>query len=308
MRNPLALLLSLAALLGCSTPLGQVHPWVPWEQIGDWSRPEVAPLPMGDGLPATAPEATSPATLRLVTFNVEYGEDVSGLARAFQENAALAQADVILLQEIRSFPEEGSSRASRLAAALGMGYVYAAARSIGTGTHGLAILSRLPFDGVAVMELPHADLPTGSERRIALTVTVHTGAGPLQLIDVHLDTRLNVADRLLQLRPAVIDAPTRVVVAGDFNTNPMLWAFNLMPLMPLQALGKESQAVALNEYMDSLGFDNTTADFGPTATFPLVAPKLDSIYTRDVTSVPGGVERSVRLSDHWPVWVDLTLP
>lgn len=283
--------------MGCgAAPLGAPKVWVPWEQADDWLTVELVDPPV----PQLAQES-----LRIVTFNVHYGEDVAAIAAAFLDNSVLATADVILLQEIRSYPAEGSSRAARLAAALGMGYAYAPAKRVGEGTHGLAIVSRFALENVATMELPRAEIRGSSERRMALAADIATPSGPLRVINVHLDTRLNAPDRILQLRPAVLDAPERAVAAGDFNSNPLLWAANTVPLLPAGTLGVADQAAVLDDYMFGLKFFNPTAPLGATVDFPVLDPHLDSVYIRAVTSEAASIERSVGVSDHWPVCVDI---
>lgn len=297
MSRPLPL---LAALLvsGCSLALGPPGEWIPWTDVEGELRPEVAPPQSGEPIDGR---------LRIATFNVHYGDDVEGIAQAILRNPELAAADVLLVQEIRDFPDEDGSRASRLAALLGMGYAYAPARPQKAGTHGLAVLSRIPFDDVAVMELPRAKIALGSERRVAMSLDLQLGETELRVINVHLDTRLNIADRIEQLRPAVIDAPPRTVVAGDFNTNPFIWTGNTLPDVRTLAVSDSDQAPLLDDYMRAIGFETPTASFGPTVPVPLFSVHLDSVFIRGLTSEGGGVERDVSVSDHWPVWLDLRL-
>ena len=112
----------------------------------------------------------------------------------------LASADVLIVQEIRAYPGEPGTRASRLAAALGMTWVYAPARTVRDGTHGIAMFSRYPLVAPEVRELPYFDQPN-PEQRIALTAQVDLGDQELRVVDVHLDTRLAPADRVAQLAP-----------------------------------------------------------------------------------------------------------
>jgi endonuclease/exonuclease/phosphatase family metal-dependent hydrolase len=141
--------------------------------------------------------------------------------------------------------------------------------------------------------------------RAAVAAVIDTPGGPVRVVNVHLDVALNIPERILQLRPVILEAPDRVVVAGDFNTNDYVWAEATVPLLPLHAVADTSQAVALDRYMRGLGFRTPTAAFGPTwYGFP-EDQRLDAIFTRGVEVGDGAVERALTLSDHWPVWLDL---
>ena len=70
-------------------------------------------------------------------------------------------------------------------------------------------------------------------KRIALAATVFTPDGPVRVINVHLDTRINPAERVAQLAPALDDASCFYgpsVIGGDFNTNDMQWVSNVVPI------------------------------------------------------------------------------
>lgn len=291
---------ALVLLTACSLDLGPAGTWVDMSEITGELAPElVAPPDIVLALPVR---------LRVTTFNVERGADVTGLALAITRTPGIATTDVLLLQEIESYPDEGSSRASRLAAALGMGYAYAPERIQGGGTHGTAILSRWPLERVQVMRLPFADLAVSRAPRIALGADVRVGGFVLRVIDVHLDTRLNVSDRILQLRPAVLDAPAPAIVGGDFNTNPYAWLGTSVPELPAGSIVDTDQAPALDDYMRHIDYDTPTAALGPTVEFESVLDaRLDSIYTRGIASEPGAVERGVTISDHFPVYIDVRL-
>jgi len=294
-----AVMLAAAALLAaCTADLGPPGEWTPWDQVEERFRPELVEPP--------SPAAPS-ATLRIVSFNVERASDPDLLVRGIQADAEISQADVLLVQEIDAYPEEDGSRAARVAAALGVGYVYAPARRQDDGTHGLAIFSRHRLDNVRVMALPFADLSFRSVRRVALAADVATPNGPVHLINVHLDTRLNVTERILQLRPAVLDAADPVVVAGDFNTNPYVWADGSIPLLPTDAIVDTDQGPVLDDYMRALAFDTPTAGVGATQHIAGFELRLDAIYTRGLELGEPHVERDVNVSDHWPLWLDVTV-
>ncbi len=263
-------------------------------------QPEVGQL-----LPVSA--ATAPESLRIASFNVHYAHDVPALAESVRANPVLSRADLLLLQEIESHESEGSSRTRQLAEALQMNYVYAPARPTeDDGTHGLAVLSRFPLGEVEILPLPRYDLGYRTRRRIALGVTVDVGGRPLRVYNVHLDTRINVQDRLAQIRP-VVEAAERqpleeVIIGGDFNTNPFRWLFHRFPIF------RSNQAGAMDEFMRESGFRAPLAESGSTVNRAVFWGRVDAVYARGLTARESGVEREVDSSDHFPVWVDLAWP
>ncbi len=300
-----AALALVAGAAGCGTEVEAGAPWVPAAEIDGVLRAEIVAQPP----PITRDGRRAPSSpLRVVTYNVERGADIDTLARAFLEHPELSSAGLLLLQEEESHPGEGSSRAARLAAALGMAYVYVPAREKEDGTHGLAILSAFPIENVRTMRLPASDLPVAAATRIAISAEIRFAGARLHVINVHLDTLLNITDRILQLRPAIIDAPETVLVAGDFNTNDYVWAGGSVPVLPVDAVADVDQAPILDDYMAELGFDTPTSGSGPTEHRFGAEFRLDSIYARGLAVRFGGVARDVDPSDHWPVWVDVTFP
>lgn len=255
--------------------------------------------------PSMRKPAAIDRTIRVVTYNVHLGADPARLAAEIRGNEALASADLFLLQEEEWHPAEGTTRARRLAEALGTGWVYLPGRPEGEGTHGLAMLSRFPIEDAAMMTLPTTD---GWRPRIAMRAHVVVGDVRLVVVNVHLETRINVTDRILQIRPAVIDLPDAAIVAGDVNTNPFLWEGGVVPVAPTASVVDTDQAPVLDDYMRALGFATPAADVGPTHSTLGIESRLDAIYTRGHTTTPARVERSLTSSDHWPVWIDVTLP
>jgi endonuclease/exonuclease/phosphatase family metal-dependent hydrolase len=263
------------------------------------------PLPLVPESGSFAPAAAlaPPARLRLVTYNVHFGEDPAGIAAALGAHPTLAAADVLLVQEIRHYRREGASRARRLAEALHMHYVYVPARAVdGDGTHGQAVLSRFPIAACQVLELPYMKLGAGSERRIAVVARLDIAGRPLLVYNVHLDTRLNPDDRIAQLAPVADTArgaPGPAIVGGDFNTNAVLWLGRLLPIARIE------QAPLVDAFMRARGYDAPTTASGPTLTTRLLPMRLDSFYTHGLAAAGSGVAREVKVSDHVPVWLDV---
>ena len=249
-------------------------------------------------LAAPAP-APAPRALRVVQYNV-HGVAGDVIAQAIAGNPALAAADVIFLDEVAAFGP--CSAACAAGARLGLASVYAPGHQQDGGTSGVAILARFPLRDVAVIELPYLSTVVNSARRIGLAATIDGADGPVRLIATHLDNRVNPADRVRQLAPVLAHAQAwdgPVVIAGDMNTSPFLWLGHLVPVPA------GTQDARLERAVRAAGLDTPVT--GSAATSQWLNMRLDAIYTRGL--VPGrfGVEQTVRISDHLPLWLDATL-
>jgi endonuclease/exonuclease/phosphatase family metal-dependent hydrolase len=242
-------------------------------------------------------------SLRVATYNVHM-ESASSIARAIRESAALRRADVLFLQEIEAHPEEPEPRALRVARELKMHAAYAPGYGLkGSGSHGVAILSRFPLEDLELIELPYYHVVINSARRVALAATIKLSDQSLRVYSVHLDNRINPENRMRQLAPvfAAADAVSGpVIIAGDLNTSPFCWGAGVFPL----PCGMQADAV--EEQARKHGFQTPAARSGATSKW--LAMKLDAIYTRGLKSRGHGVAHRVRISDHLPLWLDLALP
>jgi len=289
--------LALVLLAGCGLDMSAAQPWV---SISELSGPLVAERVAPAGVRGPHVLATNP--LRVVTYNLEYAPDPAALADALINTPALASAGLVLVQEVESYPEEGTSRTAQMAEKLGLGYVYVPAREVRDGgTHGLAILSAFPISDVEKMDLPETSRK--SQHRIAIRATIDIDGAPLTVVDVHLDTKLNTQQRIAQLSPVVMSSLDAELIAGDFNMSWVQWVDGTVPV--LTSSGAPDQAPVVDGYMRKQGFDTPTAGSGATEHMFGLEQRLDAIYTRDVTPTYGGVER-VGPSDHWPMWIDLS--
>lgn len=251
---------------------------------------------------STAPSALRD-TLRVVTFNVHFGRDISRLSRDIQRSPILSEAQIFLLQEIESHEQEGAPRARTLAQALALNYAYAPGRlTKNGGTHGLAILSRFSLSDLEVGRLPYY----GLRRRVSLAATVDVAGRLLRTYTVHLDTRINAGRHVEQVRPVVEQAlhhPVRAaVIGGDFNTNPFRWLFRTLPIF------YSRQAVVMDTFMRAQGFSTPLASRGFTTRGGVFKKRVDSLFARNLTVRDSGVERGVESSDHYPVWMDIAWP
>jgi endonuclease/exonuclease/phosphatase family metal-dependent hydrolase len=247
--------------------------------------------------PHLAPGAPAPAAsgLRVVTYNV-HGISGGAIARALRSDPALAGADVVLMQEVSSFGP--CSAACAAGEELGLASLFAPGHQQDGGTSGVAILSRWPLRDPQVIELPYRHAVMNSARRIALAATIDTAEGPLRLIAVHLENRINPAARVSQLAPALAHARAfegAVILGGDMNTSPFLWLGHLLPI-PAGLQGRRLDAAAR-----AAGLETPVADVAATSQW--LDMRLDAIYTRGVTTSAHGVAVAVRASDHLPLWM-----
>lgn len=245
-------------------------------------------------------------TIRLATFNVYYGRNPLKIAHAIRANKHLKRADVILLQEIEAYPDEAKERAREIAEALNFEFVYAPARETKRqGTHGLAILSRYPIKDSEIVPLPYYRSAFNSRKRIALNAIIDVGGKEVLISNVHLDLRINIKQRIEQARAVIkkLNAAKeqRIVMAGDFNTVPFYWLGRAVPIF------YAGQRKKLNQYLKERGFETHLDEIGYTMNFAVLRLSLDSVYVKGVKIFNFGVERTVHVSDHKPIWVDIVV-
>jgi endonuclease/exonuclease/phosphatase family metal-dependent hydrolase len=212
--------------------------------------------------------------------------------------------DVVLLQEVGDRGVDGRTMIAALSSRLGFAFAYAPANVHDDGvTEGLAIVSRYALDDVSVQQLPRHDLPFRSRCRVALGATVATPNGPVRLVNVHLDTRLNSDSRIAQLTPAldvvgVFDGPR--IVGGDLNTMDIRWVWGMLPLFYVS-----QQADAVRTWMSSRGFDTPFTETRPTLRFPLLPMRVDWLYLNDIEPLAWGVDH-MQFSDHRGIWAHVS--
>lgn len=244
--------------------------------------------------------------LRVATFNVFYAKNPKRFSEAILSNENLSKADVILMQEVESYSSEGKARAEAIAEDLKMTCVYTPARDSGIdGTHGLAILSRYPIKETEVVPLPFFRLARNSRQRIAVNSILDINGTQIQIANVHLDTTLNLGARLKQVKEIVEHVKNhpvqKAIIAGDFNTTPFIFLLRLIPIF------YSDQRSKFYRYLTQNGFYTKLDKIGYTMRRKVFKFSLDSIFVKGLEIVGFGIERSVTVSDHHPVWVDILL-
>jgi endonuclease/exonuclease/phosphatase family metal-dependent hydrolase len=221
-------------------------------------------------------------TIRVVTFNVQFGMRVDEAVALLREEPELRTADIVFLQEM------DAPGTRRIAEALSLHWVfYPAVIHSRTGRDfGNAILSRWPIVEDHKIILPHLERFRRSQRT-ATEATIEIDGRRIRLYSVHLALPLHVTPkgRQQQAQRILEDAlrsPDPAIIAGDIN-----W----------QRVG---------DVFENAGFSWPTRDLGRTAG----AFDIDHIFLRgfQLTQDPpvGMVPSSRGASDHRPVWAVVT--
>lgn len=185
-------------------------------------------------------------TIRVVHWNIEHGNRFEAIAEALATHPALADADLVTLNEVDLGMARSGNRdvAGELAARLGRHGVWAPLFLEGTrgrdddaltavaednreSLFGLAVLSRWPLGEVRVRALPgpeHAlfDRERMVGRFVALFVEVRHPVTPFVAVTAHLEVHRTRAHRAAQMRlvlEALAHETRPVVLSGDWNTH-----------------------------------------------------------------------------------------
>lgn len=256
-------LLLLLVLVGCRT--GRNYPGTE------------APRYAGGPTTQSISEPAGTATLRVVSFNIEFAERLDSAVALLTSDPALRGADVLLLQEMN----EVATR--RVAEALGIWYVYyPAIYHLRTKRHfGNAVLSRWPIVEDKRIVLPHHGRFARTQRT-ATAATIQVGESLVRVYSTHLGTMTDVepASRRDQLRAILADAARypRVVLGGDMND------------------------VGVGRVAREEGYSWPT-ERGPDTSW---LGRLDHIFLKGLASPDSAAAGTVldvrKASDHLPVW------
>ena len=246
--------------------------------------------PMFSGNYALPPTAFD-GVLQVVSWNIKYSEKIPEALEDFTAFAELADADIILLQEM---DEEG---VDALARSLHYNYIYfpASIHTYHNRNFGNAILARWPISDPEKLLLPHPN-PKNKQTRIAAKAVVTVEDMNVLTYSVHTETFwLPPAQRADQVQALIasiddgIDAGANyAIVGGDFNT-----------LTPMSV-------AAVVERFEQAGFQWATADVGGTVEFVPLPLIMDFIFTKGMAVLAAGSVDDTTASDHRPIWTTLT--
>ena len=248
------------------------------------------------------PATASPAEIKIVSYNIRWrgGDDLRKLIALLRDDALIGQADILGLQEVdrnrrRTF---NVNTARLMAEELGLHYAWAAPPPPADNKQheeetGVAIMSPYPLTDVTRFVLPNPG--PGGRRRAAIGATIHIGATPLRVYSVHAETRTSNERRLEQFQAVLDDLQThhakteRAVVLGDFNTL------------------TRKDVNATSTLFTNAGFTTPFPNTQTTWHWLFIELKNDWIWLRKLSALQYGIDKKIGLSDHWPLWVKVSL-
>lgn len=230
-------------------------------------------------------------SLRVVTYNIRFGEKLDQALADLRGDPRLADADVLLLQEMQP---EGCER---LARALGCEFVYypASIHPHHDKLFGNAILTRGRIVAQGFVPLPTTG-PFAGTQRLAVWADVEFGARRLRVVNLHASTMMVPAEQrrgqIRRLAAALATFEGALLVGGDFNT---------VSGHEVRLLARELRRLDLREARYG---DQDTGHPGWWRWAGLSAP-LDHLFSRGLTAGSAGVADGAKASDHIPVWAVL---
>ena len=240
---------------------------------------------------------TPPNEFKVVSYNIRYrgGEDLNKLLKLFREDPEIGNAVLLGLQEVdRNRKRTGHENTARIIAdGLGFNYAWAApppAKPDDEEETGVAIMSPFPISNIRRMVLPHHG--PNQRRRVALGATVRIDSKDFRVYSMHGETRIAMDKKIEQMNTLIEDLKRfpesmPVILVGDLNT----WEANA-----------ERKTIKL--FRDA----GLHTPFGSQSTFStrvLFVPidfRLDWIWLRGVQVLTYGIDKKIKLSDHFPLW------
>lgn len=262
----------------------------------------------------------STGLLRKAGFNLPghrariVGDNIHRAARVFSEGLRLPPVDILALQEAdkETVRTGGHHVARELAEQLQMFWVYAPAgiprgiapkhrqwwldfeEQIGLqdpGDTGVALLSRFPIDDMTRIDLPWSECPW--RPRLAVGASIQVGSETIRVFNSHIDPHA-AADGILEQLEVVMDHAATFagpkVVLGDFNTL------------------SRKKCIETRRMLETSGYSTPFPTGTSTWRGAGLRMHADWIFVRNLVITRWGVARPLNVSDHWPVWVEITLP
>jgi endonuclease/exonuclease/phosphatase family metal-dependent hydrolase len=271
--------------------------------VSSWTAASQTAPPDGGGLFETGASTKPQKPLQvsndisIVTYNIRWrtGDELKQISKWLTGKRPL----VIALQEVdRSKQRTNKTNNARaLAEELGMNYAWAAPPLPKSSKDqeeetGVELLSAYPLRDVIRIVLPHAG--PGGRWRVALGATIKVGKTDMRVYSVHAETRIPLDEKLDQYRAVLSDLkrfPNSMpaIVMGDFNS----WE-------PATVQGVRKLFGAENF---TTPFSDDDPTFKRNAVLFDVDLKLDWIWLRGLKATTSAIDRSITVSDHFPLWL-----
>ena len=241
--------------------------------------------------------------LKIVSYNIRWrsGKELQEIAQWLKSQAPAPS--IMGLQEVdRAKKRTGhENNAKALAESLGMYYAWAAPQAPGKGKAkeeetGVVLLSPYPLENITRLVLTTEG--PGGRSRVALGATIKIRDTLVRVYSVHAETRLPMWQKINQLQVVLDDLKkfpktTPAIVLGDFN------AWELPTIDAVRKLFTEA------------GFATPVPDDESTYVKKVLGfemkLKLDWIWVRGMTPQAYGIDRELKVSDHFPVWTVVKL-
>ncbi len=251
-------------------------------------------------LTVTSPSTAEAETLRVLCYNIHYGQgndgryDIERLAAVIKKS----NPDLVALQEVDVGVKRSGRlhQAQRLSELTGMPVRFGPTQHYEGGLFGNAVLTKLPILDVLIQPLPYTESTPEKVTypRAAIAVTVRLPSGrPLRFISTHFQHNMP-DDRIAEAKAVnsffAQDETVATILAGDMNAVP----------------GSEPIRILLQQW-------SGTADNPPTPTAPSKNPtsRIDYIFYRPQSSIQlkhSEVISEPMASDHCPVLAVFELP
>ena len=236
----------------------------------------ISPRYTGTATPLAEPSHHD--TLRVVSYNIEFSQEVQRAIRELKNHPSMRQADVLLLHEMTA------PAAKTIADSLRMSFVYYPTiyNKIFRRDVGNAVLSRWPILDDAKLILP-AHSRYAKTQRTATAATIRFRDQDIRVYSTHLGTAADLgrAGREEQLGFIMKDAERypRVVLGGDMNS------------------------ADVGTIAEAAGYEWLTKKIDKSNAFG----RLDHIFTRGFAPIGAGtVVTPPNISDHRPIWLIAT--